>query len=155
MRPWTVTLAVTVIVAGVVAVLVLVAIGADDDTSIVDLETGDCFDLPDVGDEDDVLRLETVEVVDCDDPHEAEVVASGTLNPDRDREYPSDEELFAEIDRRCAVDAVVPPEFGVLPVAPDAATWETFEGRFACVALRFGGGAVTGSIVDGATSDGE
>ena len=38
-----------------------------------------------------------VDVIDCSDPHDAEVVATGRLNPGRDRAYPSDDELFAEI----------------------------------------------------------
>lgn len=129
------------VLATMVAVFVLA--GADV-TSINDLEVGDCFDVPiDGGD----VRIETVDVSDCDEPHEAEVVLVGELNPDRDRPYPSDAELFAEIDRRCAsLPAEITDRFGLLPVAPDEASWEPFAGRFLCVAIPYGGGTTVGSL---------
>lgn len=130
------------VLATMVAVLVF---AGPDATSIHDLVPGDCFDLPIDGDD---VRIETVEVSDCGEPHEAEVVLVGELNPDGDVPYPSDDDLFAEIDRRCAA---LPDEisdaFGVLPVAPDEASWGPFAGRFLCVAIPYGGGTTVGSLL--------
>ncbi len=140
-------LAVVLAVAAAASLLSFVAL--DDATvAVVDLEVGDCLDLPAGEESDEVLRFETVRRVDCDDPHEAEVVLTGLLNDGRDRPYPADDELFAEVDRRCSVADDPDDEFGMLPIAPDEATWDTFEGSFACVAMRFGGESWSGSVSD-------
>ena len=131
-----------------VAVAVLAALAASEDgTSIVELEVGDCFELPD--DAADVDELQSVEVVDCATPHEAEVVSDGTLATD-DAPYPEDDELFVMVERACRDAGVVESDaFGLLPVAPSPELWESFDGRFLCVAIPFGGEPVTGSIVAG------
>lgn len=143
---WVVGLVVMVAAVAVGAVLI-VAVVSSDETAIVDLDVGDCFDL---AFDDDTTGIERVQTVDCDEPHEAEVVLTGELNPDGDREYPSDAELFAEIDRRCAtVPDAVQADFGLLPIAPVPGSWESFSGRFLCVAIPFGGGTVVGSLAAG------
>lgn len=131
-----------VAVAIAAAVAVLVAIRPDDH-NILELELGDCFDVP-LGPGESDLR--SVDTVDCDRPHEAEVVATGQLDPDGRRPYPGDDDLFAEVDARCR--ELVPdldPAFGLLPIAPNEASWEPLGGRFLCVAIPYGGGTVTGS----------
>ena len=129
-----------VVVVGVLLVMFAMYNG----TSVLDLEPGDCFVLPIDGDD---LSVDSVDLVDCDEPHRAEAVLVGSLNPDRDREYPDDDALFDEVDERCAlVVREISPEFGMLPVAPNEASWEPLGGRFVCVAIPFGGGQVTGSI---------
>lgn len=143
---WTIGLAATLVAAlGVLVVMVAVfVLGGADTTSIGDLEVGDCFDVPFDGDDE---RVEAVDVFDCEDPHEAEVVAVGELNPDRSRPYPPDDELFAEIDRRCAALAGdVTDRFGLLPIAPEEPSWEPLGGRFLCVAIPYGGGTTVGSL---------
>lgn len=147
MRGWGVALVVATSLVVIVSLAVVVVISGDDTTAIVDLDVGDCFDLPD--DEDDDGVLESVETVDCSEPHLAEVVADGNLNTD-DAEYPSDDELFAVVDGACrAAEVVESDEFGLLPIAPTVELWESFEGRYLCVAIPFGGEPVTGSIVAG------
>ncbi len=142
-------LAAAVGVMGVIAAVTVLS-GADA-TSIGDLQAGDCFDVPlDSGDE----RVEAVDVFDCAEPHEAEVVAVGELNPDRDLPYPADADLFAEIDRRCAALAdEFADRFGLLPIAPEERSWEPLAGRFVCVAIPYGGGTTVGSLV-GASAGG-
>jgi hypothetical protein len=136
-------IAVVVTIVGVGLVVALVGSG---DTSVLDVEVGDCFDLP----RDDAGDITSVDVVDCEAPHQAEVVLVGELDPDGDRPYPDDEDLFDEIERRCtAVAESVGDDFGILPVAPNEASWVPFSGRFSCVAIPFGGGRVTGSIAAG------
>jgi len=136
---------------GVLGVIVAVTVlSGTDVTSVGDLDMGDCFDVPFDGDDE---RVEAVEVFGCTEPHEAEVVAVGELNPDRDLPYPPDADLFAQIDRRCAALAgEVTDRFGLLPIAPEEASWEPLAGRFVCVAIPYGGGTTVGSLV-GAIAD--
>ncbi len=101
MRGWMVALLVVVllvITAGVGAIAIVVSSG--DDAPVVELEVGDCFDLP-----DDVAGdvLGSVDTVDCSEPHLAEVVAAGALNPGGDAPYPPDDELFDLVERACRV----------------------------------------------------
>ena len=96
-----------------------------------------------------MARLDSVDTVDCDTPHLAEVVFAGSLN-DGDEPYPPDDELFATVERLCrAADVVQSDAFGLLPIAPTPALWESFDGRFLCVAVPFGGEPVTGSARSG------
>jgi hypothetical protein len=144
MRGWPLALVATVGVVAAVAVAAIVLVAGSGGTSVFDLEVGDCFDLPVGGDEVDV---DTVDLIECDEPHEAEVVAVGRLNRELDRPYPDDDQLFAEVDRGCAAAAgPLDDRFGIVPIAPNEASWEPFEGGFVCVAVPFGGGPVTGSI---------
>jgi hypothetical protein len=148
MRGWVAALLAVVgvvIVVGVGAIALFMSSG--DDTAIVDLEVGDCFDLPNGSTDDGVL--ESVTTVDCSTPHLAEVVLVGGLNSEG-REYPSDSELFAEVERACrAAEFANSDAFGLLPVAPTPELWASFDGRFLCVAIPFGGQPVTGSAVSG------
>lgn len=134
--------------AVVVVILVMaVRLAADSTTDVTDLEVGDCLDLdlePETG--SGVADVDLVDVVDCDDPHNAQVLAIGDLNPDAGRDYPADAELFAETDAACGRDTgdLSDDRFGVLPIAPTAATWEARRGRFVCMAVTFGGVPVEG-----------
>ena len=145
MRGWIVGLVAAVI--GVLAVGVLVVVGvtvSDSSTALVDLEPGDCFALPDSV---ETGSLESVATVECDEPHDAEVVAVGALGSE-DREYPADDALFAEVEALCRdVELVEPERFGLLPVAPTERLWESFDGRYVCVAIPFGGEPTTGSAL--------
>lgn len=148
MRGWVVGLIGAALVVVAVGVAIVVAATASNErTAIVDLDVGDCFDLPD--DASGADQLETVEVVDCSSPHLAEVVSDGALNTD-DAPYPDDDELFDLVERNCRAAGVVESDaFGLLPIAPTVELWESFEGRYVCVAIPFGGEPVTGSIVAG------
>ncbi len=144
MRGWMIgLLAVAVGVFGLGVAAIAVFSGSGAGTAIVDLEVGDCFDLP-----DDVTadgNIVAVDTVDCATPHLAEVVFVGSLNGG-DEPYPSDDELFARVDASCRVAVVVESDaFGLLPIAPTLELWESFDGRFLCVAVPFGGEPVTGS----------
>ncbi len=146
-KGWVVGLLATVLLATAVAVLSILVVTSDDDTLVLDLAAGDCFELPDELAESTITNVETV---DCDQPHEAEVFATGLRNPDRDLPYPDEDELFRVVDARCAAVLAELPgaseRFGVLPVIPNESSWDPFRGRFVCVAIPYGGGTVTGSI---------
>jgi hypothetical protein len=124
-----------------VATLILVMaiqLASSNSTDVTDLDVGDCFVIE--ADEDGTI--EPVDVIDCTDPHDAEVVAVADLNPDGDLEYPVDEVLFAQADAACA--SVAPdPRFGILPIAPTASSWEARAGRVVCLAVAYGDQLVT------------
>jgi hypothetical protein len=138
------------VVAAVLAIATVLSLS--NETSWTDLARGDCFDLAGAIDDadGDLAGVHAVDTIDCSDPHDAEVVAAGALNPDGDRAYPADAELFAEIDEACASlvpDSVDPSTYGIVPIAPDDRTWDDRDGRFVCVAVVVGGGTVTGSAL--------
>ena len=132
-----------------VAVGVLVVATASDGTLVLDLAVGDCFELEL---EDDAVEVGTVDTVECAEPHGAEVVATGDLDPDGLVERPADDQLFAMVDARCAEALAERPillqQFGILPVAADEDSWESYDGRYVCVAIPYGGGTTTGSALD-------
>lgn len=142
--------AVAAVALGAVVVVILVMavrLASDSTTDVTDLEIGECVDLdlePDSG--SDVADVGLVDVVDCGDPHNAQVLATGDLNPDGGRGYPADAELFAETDAACGRATGGPSDdrFGVLPIAPTAATWQARSGRFVCMAVTFGGVPIEG-----------
>jgi hypothetical protein len=146
-RGWLVALLATVTGVALIGVLAIVALTSGDDTLVLDLDAGDCFDVP-----DDVSQatIDTVDTIDCDGPHEAEVFGNGELNPDRDLPYPGEEQLFERADRECAAVLSERPElvdrFGILPVVPNEASWDSFRGRYVCVAIPYGGGTTEGSL---------
>lgn len=140
---------VTLAVVAVVAVFVAISGQA---VSIFELRPGDCFELPalepDAG--SPTATLDSVDRLDCDDPHVAEVVGAGRLNPDQDRAHPGDPALLAEVGERCRVYEVAAEAlgFGVVPVIPNESSWEPRGGRYLCVAVSYGGAAREGGIAD-------
>ena len=98
MRGWIVGLMAASLVAIALAVAALVLLRPGDDTIVLDLDAGDCFQVPDDIAEATISKVDTI---DCAKPHEAEVFATGQLDPDRDQPYPDDEQqLFARVDRQ-------------------------------------------------------
>ena len=141
------------VLVGAAVLAIATVLSLSNDTAWTDLEPGECFDLAGaLADADgDIADVTGVDTVGCDEPHDAQIVAVGELNPDADRDYPDDRALFAEVDAVCArsvPEQVDPTVYGILPIAPDSRTWEDRAGRFACVAVVVGGGTVTGSALD-------
>jgi hypothetical protein len=151
-------------VMGVVGLLVgggfwaLGATGAFDDgeTGVFELEAGDCANFDFDPETDRIIEVTTVEVVDCDEPHEAEVMFVDELNPSGDLPYPSNEELFGETDVQCTNRAPEEVASGVdlsdyisFTVAPNEDSWEDDNGPFVCFAVRSGGGTSTSSLITG------
>lgn len=138
-------LAAAVVVVLGLGIAAIVAITASDgSTALVDLEPGTCFDLPESA---QVGEIDEVTTIDCAEPHQAEVVGVGELGSSG-REYPTDDELFAEVEERCRpVELDDPDRFGLLPIAPTETLWQSFDGRYLCVAIPFGGGSVSGSAL--------
>jgi hypothetical protein len=147
-RGWALAIVLLVIAAFGVAGLAIVVISTND-TVVVELDPGDCFQLPD--DIDDEIGM--VDTTDCDDEHEAEVVAAGELDPNRDLRYPGDASVVIA-ERRCAADIGDDPsivtDYGILPVVANEQAWEPLAGRYVCVAIPYGGGTTSGSLLDDA-----
>jgi hypothetical protein len=145
-RGWALAILLLAIGAFGLAALAIVLVSTND-TVVVELDAGDCFELPD----DIDAHIGTVDTTGCDDPHEAEVVATGELDPDRDLDYPPGDESVVMADRRCTAevdDPSIVADFGILPVVADEGAWEPLAGRYVCVAIPYGGGTTTGSLLD-------
>jgi hypothetical protein len=147
-RGWIVGLIAAMLVAGALAVAALVVLSPGDDTLVLDLDSGDCFQI---SDDIATATISEVDTIECTKPHEAEVFATGELDPDREQPYPADQQqLFARVDRQCAAvladrsDLV--ERFGVLPVVADEQSWDSYRGRYVCVAIPYGGGTTQGSL---------
>jgi hypothetical protein len=145
---WIWALMAALVVAIAIGVLsIVVVLSGGHDTLVLDLEAGDCFDMPADMSQATITKVDTI---DCTDPHGAEVIATGQLNPDRDVPYPADNVLFSQADRECtaaiAGQSDVADRFGVLPVVPNEKSWDSYRGRYVCVAIPYGGGTTTGGL---------
>jgi hypothetical protein len=108
----------------------LAATGAFDEgqTAVFKLEVGDCVNFGFNPDSERIVEVSTVEVVDCDEDHEAEVIRRGELNPDDDRDYPSNSDLFAESYAGCGREDVT----DIFAIAPNEDSWDDEGGPFVC-----------------------
>lgn len=144
-RGWALAIVLLAVGAFAVAGLAIVLVQGNEEI-VVELDPGDCFDLPD--EIDDEIRV--VDTVDCDDPHEAEVVAASELNAERDLDYPGDEIAVSTAQQRCdaelAGESALLADFGIVPVVSNQEAWEALEGRYVCVAIPYGGGTTVGSL---------
>jgi hypothetical protein len=77
MRRWIVGLVAASLVAIALAVAALVLLRPGDDTIVLDLDAGDCFQVP-----DDIARatVSKVDTIDCTKPHEAETSPTPTTS---------------------------------------------------------------------------
>lgn len=118
------------------AFIVAAATGALDDgkTAVFDLETGDCVNFDFNPDSERIVEVSTVDVIDCDDEHEAEVIRLGELNPDGDRDYPSNNPLFEEAQAGCGRE----DRTNIFVIAPNEESWDEDGGPFVCFELTEG-----------------
>jgi len=148
MKGWIVALVAVMVIAIALAGAALLLLRPGGDTIILDLESGDCFQVPaDIANS----TISKIDTINCAEPHEAEVFGTGELNPDRDQPYPTDDQqTFARVESQCSALLADRPDvvqrFGVLPVVADEHSWNSFRGRYVCVAIPYGGGTTTGSI---------
>ena len=113
-------LGVAVIAAVALGVLLLVVVVAtpSGETLGLDLEPGECFDL---ADDDGADAIGTVETTPCGEPHEAEAVEVGELDPADGAEEvprPVDDVLFERV-----VDAIHASQTKDLPPDPTRFAW--------------------------------
>ena len=142
-------------VVAVVLLVMALTLSSASTIDVTDLEVGDCFDLDvGAGTDDEVVELDPVDVIDCDEPHDAQVVSVGDLNPDGELAYPDDAELFEMADGECAAITPSDDRFGIVSIVPTEATWEARRGRYVCVAVTIGAVPVTGDHAAIATQSG-
>ena len=124
------------------------AASSDDDdgeeTSVFDLEEGDCFGA--AGD-----QVETVTVVDCEDPHIYEVFSLFDYEGDGD-EYPGEETIQASADEGCDTDFeefvgidYQSSRWFITSVTPSEQTWADGDREIVCTLNLEDLSEVTGS----------
>lgn len=112
--------------------------GEGQETSVFDLENGDCFDAS--GDE-----VDTVTVVDCALPHTYEAFAIFDHEAGTDAPYPGDEALLEYADSACQPYfeeyvgiAYADSQYWITSVTPSRQTWEEGDDREIVCALKLG-----------------
>ena len=119
--------------------------GTGDDTSVFQLEIGQCISSETGGEE-----VASVPIVDCGQPHEAEIYALPNLP---DGEFPGDEAMTETAQDECAgqafTDYVGVPfedsEFEISFLQPSAETWADGDREIACLITSTEPGSVRGS----------
>jgi hypothetical protein len=118
-----------------------------EETSVFELETGDCFSA-------DADVVETVTVVDCAETHTYEVFGVFDHEGDDDEPYPGDEAILEYADSRCQplFEDYVAADYQssiywITSVTPSAETWDDDDDREIVCALKLGeeGDEMTGS----------
>jgi len=118
-----------------------------EETSVFELETGDCFSA-------DADVVETVTVVGCEDAHTYEVFGVFDHEADDDEPYPGDDAILEYADTRCQplFDDYVAADYQssiywITSVTPSAETWDGGDDREIVCALKLGeeGEETTGS----------
>ncbi|HET8778031.1 MAG TPA: septum formation family protein [Candidatus Limnocylindria bacterium] len=121
--------------------------GQGEETSVFDLEIGDCFDAS--GD-----QVDTVTILDCDAPHTYEAFAIFDHEGGADAPYPGDEALLEYADSACQpyfeeyVGIAYPDsQYWITSVTPSRETWDEAGDREIVCTLKLGeaGDETTGS----------
>jgi hypothetical protein len=123
----------------------LSATGALDD----DVEVGMCADVSNLEGE-----VSSVPVVDCDEPHDAEVTATGELNPGGGGEYPGEGRVRQLVGEECSGQsfsdyvgvAYLDSELDVNFVFPNERNWTEADGSYICFAFLPDGTELTSSV---------
>lgn len=112
--------------------------GGGEETSVFDLERGDCFSA--TGD-----QVETVTVVDCGQPHLYEVFGVFDHEAGDDDPYPGDDEILKYADDECQplFEAFVGSDYQssiywITSVTPSDETWNEADDREIVCALKLG-----------------
>ena len=135
---------------------ILAATGAFDDgtTAVFDVEPGECANF-DFDPADDDIEVTTVDVVNCDDPHESEVIFVDELNPGGGLPYPTNEQFDDTVDE-CTnriPDEVAPgvdlSDYASFVVIPNEDSWDEEDGPLVCFAVQSDRGTSTGSLMTG------
>lgn len=73
----------------------------EGDTDVYDLAVGDCIDDPLSLGSDELVEIQTVDMIPCDEPHDAEVYALEDLPQGDDEPFPGDDEVAMQSDAIC------------------------------------------------------
>jgi Domain of unknown function (DUF4190)/Septum formation len=150
----------------VALMITLAVLGVFDggNTKVEDIKVGQCFNT--VGsslsdyDRGASGRSTTVDVISCDDEHDAEAFAVFTLDPSLGESYPGVDQVAREASGQCAGYASqylngsqLPSGMGLYDYMPPKSAWDRGERGVTCF---FGSrdGKVTGSVTSGGGSSG-
>jgi hypothetical protein len=118
----------------------------------VDLRPGDCIANPR---RDEVVTILAVDVVDCETPHDLEVIARVVHPADEQADFPGDDALIEHADASCldGFEAWVgrPYAESVLELTymwPHASGWATGDRTIMCIAALPGGEQMVGTVRD-------
>jgi hypothetical protein len=119
--------------------------------ALADLQLGDCIDLD--GLEEAVAEVTEVAIVDCVEPHDAEVYALVSLDDDPTSRHPGDEHVLAAADRVC-LDAFegyvgaryVDTRLEIVHLRPTVASWARGDRRVICAVVNAGAAPLVGSV---------
>jgi hypothetical protein len=122
-----------------------------EEVSVFDIEAGDCFNA-NGGESADGEQLETVTVVDCEQPHVYEAYRVFDHDAGDDAEYPGDDEILAYADEACQpeFEEFVDHEYQtsiwyITSVTPSAETWAEGDREIVCTLGTENDDEVTGS----------
>ncbi len=132
-------LASVLLALGAVILLVIgglvVAVLVDSSRSATSLEEGDCLRAPDA---DQIVQVDTVE---CDEPHEFEVMGTVTIG---DGPYPGDQQVFETALDQCEavftsyMGASYPqPPWYINVFTPSAEGWDAGDRNATCLVFRY------------------
>jgi len=124
-----------------------------NEVSVFDLEVGDCWTAT-TTDGDSGPLVTTAQVVDCDDPHLAEVIFIGQIDAEDDAEFPGitgRDNAAEDLCQPAFVDYVGIPlaasELGLLWLAPTEESWtESGDRTVTCAVQALDGDPLVGSI---------
>ena len=129
-------------------------VGVGGDTSVYDLRTGDCFDDPTMFTQE-IVEVESIDSVPCDQPHDAEVYAVVDLPQGDDAPFPGDEEVATAADEACfdRFEAYVGVSYedSTLDInyyLPIASSWAEGDRMVTCLLIDVDGDPLTGSMKD-------
>jgi hypothetical protein len=133
---------------GAVAVLVLAGAGCSDKGNVFSLEEGSCFQDPGGS-----LEVSDVEIVDCEEPHFAEVFHNEDIDSEGD-DFPGAAVISEQVSETClgpafeeftGVPYVQDSVFDVYPLAPTEETWDAGDREITCSVMSLTGEQLTGS----------
>lgn len=126
--------------------------GGGGDTSVYDLRTGDCFDDPTTFTEE-IVEVESIDSVPCDQLHDAEVYAVVDLPQDADAAFPGDDQVAMAADETCLdrFEAYVGTTYedSTLDInyyLPIASSWAEGDRMITCLLIDVDGEQLSGSM---------
>ncbi len=135
-------------VSGLLAVSILV-LASCSSNAVADLKPGDCFD-DETANGEIIEEVETVPMVDCDDPHDNEVYADLDA---LDGVFPGNDALFEEGMARCLplFESYVGSPYDtsrldIFPITPLAEGWADGDRKITCVLYDMELNKLTGSM---------
>jgi hypothetical protein len=157
-RPLLIVVAVLIVLgllagAGVWAVSSLRSQVSGGDTDVFDLSVGDCVDDPLEPESDNLVEVEAVESVPCDEPHEAEVYAVVDLPGGDSAAFPGEDSISRQADEVCfgRFEQYVGTAYEASTLAysyymPTSQSWDEGDREVACLASDYEGELITGSV---------